>query len=113
MNLSPLSIIPFDDPEAFEDFSLAHGMAHQKIAEVMYAQDLQYDTYPLMDTPDKDTDWKLTHYTEHQSIYFLLELAGLPDLATVDFHKEDEFNDWFFQHQQVHAIINAALGIVS
>src|ERR1700741_1687447 len=113
MNLSPLSDVPFGDRDAFYDFMLAHGIAHKKIALVMFANDDQYDTYPLFDTPFEDTDWRLTHQSEHQSIYTLLGLQGLPDLARVDFDDQEQYEDWFLQHRLVHEIINAALGITS
>jgi len=112
MNLSPFQDTEFGDSEAFEAFQLAHGIAHEKIAQVMLNSVLIYNVYPLFDTPDYDRDWKLFHYTEHQSIFNLLHLTNLPDLATVDFNKQDEFEDWMSQHTFVHARINAALGIV-
>lgn len=113
MNISPFTDTPFGDEDAFSDFQLVHGLSHDKIAAVMYAQDLTYTTYPLMDSPDYDRDWLLTHQEEHQSIFNRLGLSGLPDLATVDLKKEGEYSDWMFLHQQVHQAINAALGITS
>lgn len=112
MNISPWTDIPFDDDDAFRDFQLVHGLSHDRIAAVMYGTSKFYQTYPLYDTPREDSGWKLDHQTEHQSIFTLLALTGLPDLATVDFDKQDEFENWMLLHQQVHQRINAALGIV-
>lgn len=113
MNISPWTDTPFDDSDAFDDFALVHGMSHEKIAAVMFNAGSVYTTYPLLDTPDYDRNWLVTHQQEHQSIYNLLGLSGLPDLATVDLKKEDEFYDWLLAHQQIHTIINANLGIAS
>ena len=111
MNLSPFQDTPFGDEDAFEAFQLAHGLAHAKIAQTMFNTSKFYNVYPLFDTPDYDRDWKLFHYTEHQSIFNLLDMSDLPDLATVDFNKQDEYEDWMLQHTLVHARINIALGI--
>lgn len=102
---------PFDDKEAFDDFILVHAIVHDKIAAVMYGQDLQYTTYPLLDTPDYNRDWMLTHQQEHQSIYNLLGLSGLPDFATTDLSEEGPYQDFMLLHTQVHQQIGLALGI--
>ena len=112
MNLSPFSDLPFGDDDAWDDFSLAHSLAHDKIAQVMYSNSNYYETYPLEETPQHDRNWLLNHQSEHQSIFSLLNLTGLPDLSTVDFAKQDEFEDWVFLHSQIHTTINAQLGIV-
>ena len=112
MNLSPFSDMEFDDERAFEDFQLSHGLAHQKIAQVMFGNSNFYTTYPLFETPGQDRNWLLVHQAEHQSIFNLLGMTGLPDLATVDLKDEDQFDDWMQQHDDVHRRINAALGIV-
>ncbi len=112
MNLTPFSDNPFDDDDAFKDFGLAHGLAHDKIAAVMYDAGFFYEAYPLYDARANDRDWLLTHQQEHQSIFAQLGLNGLPDLATVDLRNEDEWEDWNDQHAQIHERINAFLGIV-
>lgn len=111
MNLSPFSDAPFDDADAFADFQLVHGLAHERIAEVMYENSLFYITYPLMDNPQQDTDWLLNHQSEHESIFSRLNMTGLPDLATVDLSKEDEYFDWQNLHREIHERINKTLGI--
>lgn len=113
MNLAPWTDIPWGDEDALLDFYMVHGMTHNNIANVMYAQDLFYVTYPLMDAKRYDKDWLLIHQAEHESIYSQIGLQGMPDLASVDFGKEDEFYDWHLLHKQVHANINAVLGIVT
>lgn len=113
MNISPWTDTPFDEPDAFADFALSHGLAHDKIAAVMYGNGNTYVTYPLYDTVTYERDWLLDHQAEHESIYSLLGLSGLPDLATVDMKKPDEYSDWLLQHQQVHVVLNSVLGITS
>lgn len=112
MNISPWSDTPFDDPDAFADFLMVHGLSHDRIAQVMYANSDNYTVYPLYDSPHDNHDWALTHYSEHQSIFELLDLTGLPDLASVNFDDEEEFETWMQLHQQVHERINTELGIV-
>lgn len=104
--------MPFGDEGAFADFQMVHGLSHDRIAAVMYGNSDFYETYPLYNAPNEDPDWLLVHQQEHESIYRLLDLNGLPDLATVDFQNEDEFSDWLLLHQIVHERINAQLGIV-
>lgn len=111
MNLSVWTDTPFDDEDAFADFALVHGLAHDKFAEVMYPLGFVYTTYPLYDTPNYDRDWLMTHQQEHESIFAQLGLTGLPDLATVDLKKNDEYDDWMEQHQLIHEQINSFLGI--
>lgn len=113
MNLGPWVDTPFDDADAFGDFQLVHGLAHDQFASVMYQQGKVYTTYPLMDAPSENKDWLLTHQQEHESIYAQLGLTGLPDLATVDLRKDDEYETWMQLHTQIHAQINATLGITS
>ena len=74
--------MPFDDQDAFEDFQLAHALAHDSIAQSMFANSLIYNAYPLDETPRWDKDWLETHQQEHQSIFFLLDMTGLPDLVS-------------------------------
>ena len=111
MNLAPWTDTPFDDEDAFDDFQLVHGLAHDKIAAVMYPLGFVYTTYPLYETPNYNIDWLLTHQEEHQSIFAQLGMTGLPDLASVDLKKDEEYQDWMLLHQQVHQQINSFLGI--
>lgn len=113
MNIAPWVDTPFDDADAFGDFQMVHGLAHDDIASVMYQLNNVYTTYPLMDATTENKDWLLTHQQEHASIYALLGLTGLPDLATVDLRKDDEYTDWLNLHNQIHTVINATLGITS
>lgn len=103
--------MPPDDDDAFADFSLIHALSHDRIAKAMYANANYYTTYPLYETPDHDHDWLLNHQAEHQSIFTLLGMTGLPDLATVDLTKPEEREDWLLLHMQIHQRINAALNI--
>lgn len=112
MNIAVWTDTPFDDADAFLDFQLAHVLAHDRIAQVLYSGSGFYQTYPLYDENHGDAGWKLDHQTEHESIFTLLQMDGLPDLTTVDFDKRDEFENWMLLHQQVHERINNALGIV-
>jgi hypothetical protein len=112
MNLSPFSDLPFCDEESWDDYQLAHGMAHQKIYDVLYSQSKFFLYHPLFDTPLHDRNWLLDHQQEHQSHFLLLGLTGMPDLITVNFENENEFLDWHLLHAQVHTLINSKLGIV-
>ena len=113
MNLSPFNDTAFDDDDAWEAFELAHGMAHEKIYDVLTKSGLVFNHYPLFDTARGQKDWMLLHQQEHQSIYTKLQLTGLPDLQTVDLDKQDEFEDWMLSHTRVHAIVNQTAGIIS
>ena len=111
MNLAPFTATPFDDPSAFQDFTLALGLSHERIAQVMFQNSFFYKTYPLMDWPDATQDTLQNLQQELGSIYSLLNLNGLPDFSSVDLKKEDEFEDFMLQLQQVESRINMTLGI--
>ena len=112
MNLNPFIDTPFEDPDAWEAFELAHGLAHERIYEAMLQAGKMLEHYPLFDL-DRQSDWKLIHYSEHQSLYRALNIQGLPDLATVNLDKKDEWEDWMLFHAQVHSVLNVKLGITS
>ena len=111
MNVAPWADTPPGDEEAFSDFTLVLGLAHNRIAAVMFENSLVYATYPIMDGTIGNTDWLQNLQQELQSIFTLLDLTGLPDFSGVDLRKDDEFEDFMLQLQQVEARINATLGI--
>lgn len=111
MNLAPWTFTPFDDDDAFKDFTLALGLNHSKIASVMYSQSLFYQTYPLKTWESWNRDTLQNLQTELRSIYTLLNFDGLPDFSGVDLRKEDEYEDFMLQLQQVETRINQRLGI--
>lgn len=112
MNVRPWCDTPFDDDDAFADFTLVLGLAHERIAQVMFANSLFYKTYPLMDWKPENRDTIQNLQQELGSIFGLLNLSGLPDFSGVDLKKQDEFEDFMLQLQQVETTINAQLGIV-
>lgn len=111
MNISPFTDIPYDDQDAQADFLMVNQLALDRIAQRMYAAGLVYNTYPHADPPGVDQDWMLNIQTELESIFTLLEITGLPDFSSSDWHKEDEFNDWMLSYRQVIERVNAILGI--
>lgn len=112
MNVAPWTDTPFDDEDAFADFTFVLNLNHRKIAQVMFENLLVYDTYPLADGKLGDKDWLQNLQQELQSIFAKLELTGLPDFSSVDLRKEDEFEDFMLQLEQVESNINHTLGIL-
>ena len=110
MTLSPFVDTAFDDEDAFDTFALANGMALQKIYDVMVRNGKPFTYYDLMDAK-QDPNWLLLLDQEVRSIYDKLGLTGLPDLASVDLRKQDEFEDFMLTYTQSIQIINANLGI--
>lgn len=111
MNLAPFQDIPFDDQEAMDDFRMALQANHDRIAQKMYANSKFYKTYPLIDTVEHSKDWQQNLQQELGSIYTLLNLNGLPDFASTDLSREDDFQDWVQQLIFVETTINANLQI--
>lgn len=111
MNVAPFTDCPFDDSDAFADFALVLGLAHERIAQVMFANSLFYKTYPLIDWKPENRDTIQNLQQELGSIYSLLNLNGLPDFSGVDLKKQDEFEDFMLQIKGVETTINAQLGI--
>lgn len=108
-----LGAVDFDSEEAWGSFQLIHGISHQSIQGAMLKQGLIPFYLPLLEFPrDDNAQYLLDHYQVHLSTTRLLGLAGVPDLATVDFDSEDQFYNWLRLHAAVHAAENAALGIV-
>lgn len=111
MNLQPYQDTPFDDDDAFMDFQMALQLNHDTIAQRMFANGDFYKTYPLIDEPWNVKDWQLTLQQELNSIYALLEMTGLPDLASADLEREQDFSDFMQLLVNAEARVNAALGI--
>jgi len=111
-SILPYIDTPFDDEEAFESFALANGVAMQRIYDVMTSQDKLFTYYPLMDAND-DSNWLLLVDQTMRSIYNTLGLTDLPDLASVDLRKQDEFEDFMLNYAQAVQVVNTTLGINS
>jgi len=110
VNILPFIDTEFDDPEAFEAFALANGMAHQRIYNVMYSIGKPFTYYPLMDA-ESDTDWLLILNQQMQSIYAKLGINGLPDFAGVDLHKREDFEDFMLSYGRSLQLVNIVLNI--
>lgn len=116
MNSLLLTDVSFDSSEAWENFTLIHGISHQSV----YQGILQIDAleniptyYPLFDFPrEENADYLLDHWRVHVSNAQLLGLPGIPDLSTVDLTSESQYADWLAQHALVHLNENAALGFL-
>lgn len=111
MNLAAFQDIPFDDQDAFNDFKFALQANHDTIAQRMFANSKFYKVYPLYDSVEHSKDWQQNLQQELSSIYSLLNLTGLPDFASTDLHRQEDFEDWMQQLIFVENTINANLGI--
>lgn len=111
MNLAPWQDIPFGDPEAMEDFRLSLQLNHNKIAQKMFAANLLYKTYPLIDADEHNKDWQQNLQQELGSVYTLLNLTGLPDISGTDLTKENDFQTFMQLLVFAEGRVNAVLGI--
>ena len=111
MNLGPFQSIEFEDNDGFDDFKMNLQLNHTRIAQVMFAQGLVYQTYPLIDSVEHNKDWQQNVQKELGSIYALLDLSGLPDLAGSDLSKEEDWDTFFQVLVQVELNINFVLDI--
>lgn len=112
MNLAPFQDILYDDEEAFDDFALALQLNHNRIAQVEFAASKFYKTYPLADVGSNKKDWQQNLQQELQSIFTLNNMTGLPDLASADLDREDDFNDWMQGLIFAELRVNTQLGII-
>lgn len=103
--------VPFDDREAFDDFTLALSVNHRHIAAIMFPAGKVYEVYPLNVRFEHAKDWQQNLQQELQSIFTLNGLTGLPDLSGADLRNEEEFDDFMDQLIFVEAKINLFLGI--
>jgi hypothetical protein len=111
MNLSPFQDIQYDDTEALDDFKCSLQINHDKIAQIMFKGGLAYKTFPLIDSGEHQKDWQQNLQQELGSIFKLLNLTGLPDLASADLNREDDFSDFMDGLIQVEITVNKTLGI--
>ena len=112
MNLGPFQDVQFGDEGAFDDFRMALQINHTKIASVMFAQDLVYQTYPLISSVRHTKDWQQLLQQELSSIFSLNNITGLPDFSGADLDEETQFQDFMQSLVAVEVRINALLGIV-
>lgn len=104
--------IPFNSPDAWGAFQIAHGLTHQTVYEALLKRNLIPLYYPLMDFPREDNKpYLLDHWETHRSNAQLLGLSDVPDLATVDLSDPSQFDDWLQVHALVHRNENLALGL--
>lgn len=111
MNLGPFQDIPTSDSDGFDDFKFNLQVNHDTIAQRMFALNLVYKTYPLVDSLRHTKDWQQNLQQELGSIFSLLGMSGLPDFASVDLDREEDFHDFLQQLVFVERRINATLGI--
>ena len=112
MNISISSDNPFGDEPAFQDFLGQHQIAHDTINRFLAGSGKLVSAVPLADTPIGNNDWLLDHYQLHLEIGIAIG-QSVPDLASVDLTKEDQYLDWMQIHSYLHQQINSFLGITT
>jgi len=110
--LAPIFDIPFDSDKDWKVWMLDHSLQHDSIYVSLVTKGKTIIKLPLTEAKDpNDKDWMNNHQLEHEAIYAVLGLAGMPDLASSDLTKQDQWQAWQELHQDVHALINTTLGI--
>lgn len=109
---TPIFDIPFDSEQDYRVFLLDHAEIHDRIYAAIIDAGKSMLKFPLTDAAfPNDTDWLNNHQLEHQQMFDILGLSGLPDLSSVDFTKNEQFQDWHDQHRNLHTLISANLGV--
>ncbi len=111
MLLTPFQDIPPDEPESFDDFKFNLQLNHDRIAQKMFAANLIYKTYPLIDSQRHNKDWQQNLQQELSSIFALLGINGLPDFSSTDLEEPGDFQDFMQQLVFVESRLNAILQI--
>lgn len=110
MNSLLFSDVAIESPEAWGQFQLAHGVAHQGVYEAMLRNDLVPFYLDLFVFPREDNQtYLLDHYQAHLSNAGLLGIQDIPDLSTYDL--SSEWADFAALHAVVHFNENQALGL--
>jgi hypothetical protein len=95
---------------ALPSIGLASGAAEDAWSELMTARingESRQPTQPLL-------DWLNLHAQLHQHEYSAVSPSLIaPDLSTVNFNNEEQFNEWMQAHQQMHDAVSQSLGINS
>lgn len=110
--LAPIFDVPFDSDPDWKAWMLDHAQQHDVIYNTMLQKGLGFIKFPLLDAREpNDKDWMENHQLEHDAIYTRLGLVGMPDLASSDLSKKDQWEVWQQSHQDTHTAINTKLGI--
>ena len=114
MDISPFSLFAYEDKDAWHDFLLVNGVAHENYNSALENLGIQVAGYPIIDvgdTQEAKQDWLATHYLMHLSIAASLGIVDMPDLTDVELHDPEQFTTWLQLHQQQHQVIDATLNL--
>ena len=129
MNIGLQSQMLFGDEQSLRDFFLVHRMVHDAYSKAIIAKG-----GPVMPTGGLSNefalkewgalmrgadigkaavlrDWLELHQNLHHAAYAAVGFGLLPDLVDTDFAQEDQFYDWMFGHEAIHALIGQAVGV--
>ncbi len=111
MNLELQSTMRHGDQEAFLQFLGDHAIAHVQYQQAMFTQTgVQIPGFDMAEL-GKPEEWALAHYEIHRAINSVLRLAEPSDLLQFDIERASSFYDWTANHQNLHDITDAVLGL--
>lgn len=103
MDISLFVDVPFNSDEAWENFTLLHGVEHQTTYEGILRLDASTYFLPLFEFDKEDNETYLyDHWQVHVANALALGIPGIVDLSTFDFSDEGQYTDWLALHAQVH-----------
>ena len=82
MNMEALSYVKFGDKDGLGEFLFENGVQHQLFYEILAAQGILVQKYPLTDADTSNLDdWLFVHNDEHQRLASTARSIRLPLLA--------------------------------
>lgn len=110
MNLTAFIDVDTRNPQSFREFLDLNAYAHQTTHNALLEQGVTVEQYPMF-TESADENWKEVHYAEHVAWNAALGVDTPPDLITVDLQDPQQAEDWLTNHEQLHQLVNEALGL--
>lgn len=111
MNIGLQSATLFGDSDGYLEFLGDHAMAHLQYQQAMFVQaGVQIPGFDMAELGDPK-EWALSHYEIHRAINSVLKLPEPADLLDFDIKNESSFYDWMNNHQSLHDLTDAILGL--
>lgn len=113
MSFSNLRIFALGDPKGEQSWAVAHYYEHlafNAAVDTITTAINAVGNYPLQKL-EKNQFWLNAHQRWHQAIWSAIGAGISSDLATLDWNKQNQVDDWLQLHASIHDDIRGVLGL--
>jgi len=110
MSFSAIPVFQLGDPAGEQSWAVAHYYEHLQFNSALGTLTATITNFPLQRLT-KDQTWLAAHQHWHQAIWTALQAGTSADLATLDWEKPNQVDDWFQLHRSIHDDIRTALSL--